>query len=123
VLAGLISSKLLLHPLLGLVSILAALRAGLLPGDTDPLMVLVMLLVWATPTAVLTHSLATMLQVRACACLWNPRVGLCWTVQDSYACRMHATAQKLQCFSIYHRTTRRDLLIPHKDLTVLATSA
>lgn len=64
VLAGLIGSKLFLHPLIGLASILAALRAGLLPSDTEPLMVLVMLLVWCTPTAVLTHSLATMLQVR-----------------------------------------------------------
>jgi len=63
VLAGLISSKLVLHPLIGLASLLAALHAGLLPADTDPLMLLVMLLVWCPPTAVLTHSLATMLQV------------------------------------------------------------
>jgi predicted permease len=60
---GLLTSKLLLHPLLGLAGVLAALQGGLLPRDTDPLMLLVMLLVWATPTAVLTHSLATMLQV------------------------------------------------------------
>lgn len=63
VLAGLIGSKLVLHPLIGLASLLAALHAGLLPADTDPLMLLVMLLVWCPPTAVLTHSLATMLQV------------------------------------------------------------
>jgi hypothetical protein len=61
--AGLLTSKLLLHPLIGLTGLLAALHAGLLPRDTDPLMLLVMLLVWCTPTAVLTHSLATMLQV------------------------------------------------------------
>lgn len=60
---GLLVSKLLVHPLLGLGGVFAALHTGLLPSDTDPLMVLVMLLVWATPTAVLTHSLATMLQV------------------------------------------------------------
>jgi hypothetical protein len=60
---GLLVSKLLVHPLLGLAGVLAALHTGLLPSDTGPLMVLVMLLVWAAPTAVLTHSLATMLQV------------------------------------------------------------
>lgn len=61
-LVGLLVSKLMLHPLLGTAGITVASQAGLLP-DTDALMVLVMLLVWCTPTAVLTHSLATMLQV------------------------------------------------------------
>lgn len=61
---GLLTSKLVLHPLIGLLALLAALQAGVLRQDTDPLMLLVMLLVWCPPTAVLTHSLATMLQAR-----------------------------------------------------------
>jgi hypothetical protein len=58
-----IVSKLVLHPLAGLALVLAALQWHLLPSGTDPLVALVMMLVWATPTAVLVHSLATMLQV------------------------------------------------------------
>lgn len=60
--ASLCVSKLVLHPLLGLGACLAASRAGLLPAGTPPLQALVMLLVWATPSAVLVHSLATLLR-------------------------------------------------------------
>ena len=53
----------MLHPLIGMAVVLGSLHAGWLPANTDALEVLVMMLVWSTPTAVLVHSLATMLQV------------------------------------------------------------
>ncbi|KIZ04264.1 hypothetical protein MNEG_3690 [Monoraphidium neglectum] len=55
-------SKLVLHPLAGAALVLLSLRAGLLPADMDPAIPLVMMIVWATPTAVLVHALATMMQ-------------------------------------------------------------
>jgi hypothetical protein len=58
------AGKLLLHPLAGMALVLAALRLHLLPAGLDPLVPLVMMMVWATPTAVLVHSLATLLRVR-----------------------------------------------------------
>jgi hypothetical protein len=58
-----IAGKLLLHPLAGMGLVLGALQLQLLPQELDPLVPLVMMTVWATPTAVLVHSLATMLQV------------------------------------------------------------
>lgn len=64
VLIGSCVSKLLLHPLVGMALILTCLHSGVLPADLDPAVPLVMMLVWATPTAVLVHALATMLQVR-----------------------------------------------------------
>ena len=63
--ASMVFSKQLLHPLLGLLLLLGARQSGLLPlADTSALEQLVMLVVYATPTAVLVHSLATLLQVR-----------------------------------------------------------
>lgn len=54
--------KLIVHPLAGTALVLLSLRAGLLPHSLDAAAALVMLLVWATPTAVLVHALATMMQ-------------------------------------------------------------
>lgn len=62
VLVGTCVSKLLLHPLAGMTLVMGSLHAGLLPADLDPLIPLVMMLVWAPPTAVLVHALATMMQ-------------------------------------------------------------
>lgn len=56
--AGVIATKLLLSPVLGLCLILAAQKAGIIGAATDPLEVLVMMVAWSTPTAVLVHSLA-----------------------------------------------------------------
>lgn len=57
--AGVVTTKLVLMPALGLAVVLAAQRAGLLGGAAaDPLAVLAMLVAWATPTAILVHSLA-----------------------------------------------------------------
>ncbi|KAF6259145.1 auxin efflux carrier [Scenedesmus sp. NREL 46B-D3] len=61
-LLSMIAGKLLLHPLAGMVLVLGALQLHLLPQGLDPLAPLVMMTAWATPTAVLVHSLATMLQ-------------------------------------------------------------
>jgi hypothetical protein len=63
-LLSMIAGKLLLHPLAGMGLVLGALQLQLLPQGLDPLVPLVMMTVWVTPTAVLVHSLATMLQVR-----------------------------------------------------------
>jgi hypothetical protein len=63
--AAMLAGKLLLHPAVGLACCAAASHSGLLPRGTDPLMLLVLLLAWASPTAVLVHSLATVLQVRS----------------------------------------------------------
>jgi hypothetical protein len=60
---SMIAGKLLLHPLAGMALVLGALQLHLLPQGLDPLIPLVMMMVWATPTAVLVHSLATMLRV------------------------------------------------------------
>jgi hypothetical protein len=57
-------SKQLLHPLLGLGLLLGAKQVGVLPPSVDALQLLVMALVWSTPSAVMVHSLATMMQVR-----------------------------------------------------------
>lgn len=76
---GLLSGKLVLHPLLGLACCLAALHLHLLPPGIDPLMVLVMLLVWSSPTAVLVHSLATMLQVGWVVLTGNATMCVCHT--------------------------------------------
>jgi hypothetical protein len=59
-----ITGKLLLHPLAGMGLVLGALQLQLLPQGLDPLVPLVMMMVWATPAAVLVHSLATLLQVQ-----------------------------------------------------------
>jgi hypothetical protein len=56
--AGVISTKLLLSPLIGLAVVLAAQKTGLVGPATDPLAVLVMMVAWSTPTAVLVHSLS-----------------------------------------------------------------
>lgn len=77
-------SKLVLHPLAGAALVLLSLRAGLLPADMDPAIPLVMMIVWATPTAVLVHALATMMQVgweglRGRAGLLHPRVACAGT--------------------------------------------
>ncbi|WIA08024.1 hypothetical protein OEZ85_007494 [Tetradesmus obliquus] len=61
-LLSMIAGKLLLHPLAGMALVLGALKLQLLPQGLDPLVPLVMMMVWATPTAVLVHSLATMLR-------------------------------------------------------------
>jgi hypothetical protein len=56
--AAVIGTKLLLSPVLGLSLILTAQKFGVIAAATDPLAVLVMMVAWSTPTAVLVHSLA-----------------------------------------------------------------
>jgi hypothetical protein len=56
--AAVVGTKLLLMPVLGLAVVLGTQRVGLLGPVTDPLAVLVMLVAWSTPTALLVHSLA-----------------------------------------------------------------
>lgn len=56
--AAVIGTKLLLSPMLGLGLILTAQRFGLIGAATDPLAILTMMVAWATPTAVLVHSLS-----------------------------------------------------------------
>lgn len=56
--AAVIGSKLILSPMLGLGLILAAQKFGVIGAATDPLAVLVMMVAWSTPTAVLVHSLS-----------------------------------------------------------------
>lgn len=58
--AGVIGSKLVFSPMLGLAVVLGAQKAGLLgpDGGRDSLAALVMAVAWATPTAVLVHSLS-----------------------------------------------------------------
>jgi predicted permease len=56
--AGVIASKLILSPLIGLAVVLSAQKLGLLGVAPDPLAVLVMMVSWSTPTAILVHSLA-----------------------------------------------------------------
>lgn len=56
--AGVIATKLLLSPVLGLAVVLTAQKAGLLGPAAEPLAVLVMMVAWSTPTAVLVHSLS-----------------------------------------------------------------
>jgi hypothetical protein len=56
--AAVIGSKLILSPLLGLGLILGAQKFGVIGAATDPLAVLVMMVAWSTPTAVLVHSLS-----------------------------------------------------------------
>lgn len=57
--SGVIGTKLILMPLLGLAAVTAAEKVGLIPPGTDPLAILVMMVAWATPTAILVHSLAS----------------------------------------------------------------
>lgn len=56
--AGIIGTKLVLSPMLGLAVVLAAQRIGLVGPGADPLAVLVMMVAWSTPTAILVHSLS-----------------------------------------------------------------
>lgn len=76
-LVSMILSKLVLHPLAGMALVMGSLQLGLLPPGLDPLVPLVMMVVWATPTAVLVHSLATMLQVCSSAVLGSSLIVNC----------------------------------------------
>lgn len=58
---GMVLSRLVVLPWVGATLITRALSAGLITMD-DPLAVVVMMLVWSTPTAILVHSLASVHQ-------------------------------------------------------------
>lgn len=55
--AAVVASRLLLMPLLGCSALLAARAGGLLPLQ-DPLALVVMLVAWSTPSALLVHTLS-----------------------------------------------------------------
>ncbi|GLC46287.1 hypothetical protein PLESTB_000995100 [Pleodorina starrii] len=57
--AAAVATRLVLLPAVCGAALLGAWRAGLLPAGTDPLAMLVMFIMHATPTAVLVHSMAT----------------------------------------------------------------